>query len=190
MLLQNHKLINILKPYMLTCSLNVSGSEIERYESCVMCELDYLQNVFLQGPNVSKSLGVLMDDHHLPEGILKIQNISSERLGSWACVKQDGKIERYMSLQQIRQDFYLKAALYKEGAVINRDAPWQGEFSCLGSLGPARWRTACGKRHSRCACQSVTLWKSGQKFNTGENFFQWATEKNKRNSLAWRKSIV
>lgn len=65
---------------MLMCSMNVSGSKIEMYESCVMCGLNYLQNVFPQGPNVSKSLGVLMDDHHLPEGILKIQNISSERL--------------------------------------------------------------------------------------------------------------
>lgn len=73
------------------CNLNVSGSEIERYESCVMCGLHYLQNVFLQGPNISKSLGVLMDDHHLPEGILKIQNITSDRRRIWARTIRDGK---------------------------------------------------------------------------------------------------
>lgn len=50
------------------------------YESGVTCAPNYLQDVFLQGPNVFESLGVLMDDHHLPEGILKIQNISSEHL--------------------------------------------------------------------------------------------------------------
>lgn len=122
-----------------------------------------------------------MDDHHLPEGILKIQNISEFGL-AWYRME---KIERYMSLQGIRQDSYLKAALYKEGAVINRDTPWQGEFSCLGSLGPARWRTACGKRHSRCACQSVTLWKSGQRVDIGENFFRWATTTKKKKSCCF-----
>lgn len=61
------------------------------HESRVTCGVNYLQNVFLQGPNVSKRLGVLMDDHHLPEGILKIQNISSEPLRICVCLAQDGK---------------------------------------------------------------------------------------------------
>lgn len=98
--------------------MNVSGSETELYESCVMCGVNYLQNVCLQGLNVSKSLGVLMDDHHLPEGILKIQNISSECLWIWACSTRDGKIGRDSNVKL----HYIKREQWFIGTCLDRES--------------------------------------------------------------------